>query len=133
MKIVVHNGNFHADEVFAVAIIFLFVGPSIEGYAVADPDSIGKSSKNCREVQVPYEEVEEYQETVPYTEEECESKDLAYNIENFVLNYNTCNEKKKECESGFMGIPYDCIEYCVDRTISCSLDLRHLDNEEQGS
>ena len=100
----------------------------------------GQTTKStCKDVQVPYEEQEEYAkteyytETVPYTDRECENKEIPYSIDNFVLNYNNCNEKKKDCKTGFMGIPYDCIEYCIDRSMSCSLDLRNLDNEASGT
>lgn len=94
----------------------------------------------CKNVEVPYESQEEYMkteyytETVPYTDTVCESKDLPYSVTGFVLEYNTCNQKKKECKStAILGIPYDCIEYCVDRSISCSLNLNNLDTEESGT
>src|SRR3989344_566432 len=41
--------------------------------------------KNCRDVQVPYEEQETYFESVPYTDKECESKVLVYNRGDFNL------------------------------------------------
>lgn len=34
--------------------------------------------RNCRQEQVPYEEQENYYETVPYTDQECENKQLVY-------------------------------------------------------
>lgn len=114
-------------------IAIIFTANNLDGTGDVIAGSSEDNTKNCRDVQVSYEKQVTDSKTVQYTEQECESKDLPYNIANFVLNSNICNENKKECKSGFMGIPYDCIEYCVDKTISCSLDLKNLDNEKQGS
>lgn len=92
-----------------------------------------ETQKSCREVQVPYQEIEEYQETVPYTDRECETKELAYSITNFVLNYDTCNKQEYICKSSILGICTDKVYYCVDQSISCSLTLKNLDSEESGT
>jgi len=93
--------------------------------------------QNCREVQVPYtvteeiEQIEYYNETVPYEDEKCETEDLPYKIDNFVKDSITCNEEKKECDSCWYGA-CRCITYCVDKSISSSLELFNLDSEESG-
>lgn len=97
------------------------------------------NQQNCREEQMPYKTEEEYLkteyyiETVPYIEEECETEELAYSIDNFVRSYNTCNEYEDICIKYFLGICTEKKTFCVDKSVSCSLNLRNLDNEEQGS
>ena len=90
-------------------------------------------TKSCKDVQVPYDYLEEYQETVPYTDRECESKNLAYSIDNFVVESNTCNKYEDDCHKWFLGLCTDKTTYCVDKSVSCSLLLRNLDTEERGS
>ncbi len=90
------------------------------------------NEQNCKDVQIPYDYLEEYQETIPYTDRECETKNLAYSIDNFVIDSNTCNKYEDECHKWFLGLCTDKTTYCVDKSISCSLLLRNLDNEERG-
>lgn len=117
--------------VVAFLIILLLNKPSSTGNIISDTNQ--NSQQSCREMQVPYDYIEEYQETVPYTDTECETKDLAYNIENFVMDYNTCNEYQDICNKYVLGFCTDKTTFCVDKSISCSLNLRNLDTEEQGS
>ncbi|MCK9568035.1 hypothetical protein M0R72_03715 [Candidatus Pacearchaeota archaeon] len=71
----------------------------------------GTSNKNsqetytetCKEVQVPYDYIEEYSETVPYTEEECESQELVYKKET-----GTCLQRKDNFFSEDEPAKYDC-------------------------
>lgn len=93
----------------------------------------------CSNVQVPYEEQEEYlkteyyTETIPYTDKECETKDLPYSVDNTAFDYNTCNQQEDLCIEYFLGICTEKKTYCIDRSASCSLDLRNLDGEESGT
>lgn len=119
--------------IVVLAIVFIVNSNNSLTGNVINTDSGLQAQKNCRDVQVPYDYLEEYQETVPYTDRECETKDLPYSITNFVETSNTCNEEKKDCKTGFLGVPYDCVSYCVDKSISCSLDLNNLDSEESGT
>lgn len=80
-----------------------------------------KTMKNCKMV------------SVPYTDTICEEKEIPFNIQNFVMDSQVCNDENKICEKSFLGFPYNCETYCADKTISCSLDLRNLDNEERGT
>jgi hypothetical protein len=115
--------------ILAIVAIVAFTNNSSTGNAISNLNS----EKVCKEVQVPYDYIEEYQETVPYTDTECETKNLAYNVENFVMDYNTCNEYQDICNKYILGICSDKTTFCVDKSVSCSLDLRNLDTEEQGS
>jgi hypothetical protein len=96
------------------------------------------SEPKCKDVQIPYESQEEYMKTeyytesVPYTDTECENKNIAYSIDNFRIVANNCNKEQDVCNKYFLGICSDKTTFCVDRTISCSLELRNLDSEERG-
>ena len=89
--------------------------------------------------QVSYEEQEEYMKTeyytesVPYTDQECENKDIAYSINNFAYDYNRCNQDREVCNDYFLGICVDSTTFCIDKSVSCNLDLRNLDNEKGGN
>ena len=91
---------------------------------------------NCREVETSYEEtvenVEYYTETVPYIDNVCNEEELAYKVENWVMDFNNCNEEKYICHDDRWWGCADEEYYCVDRSIACSLDLYNLDAEESG-
>jgi len=116
--------------IFLCLLAIFIVGCSQTGRTV---------SSNCRDVQVSYEEQEEYlkteyyTETVPYTDTVCESKEIPYSINNFIMNYETCNEYQDVCNKYILGICSDKTTFCVDKSVSCSLDLKNLDNEEGGA
>lgn len=114
-----------------IAILFLISG-CITGGVIdsSQQDIIGETQKTCKDIQVPYDYLEEYQETVPYTDRECEDKLLSYSITDFTFVSSVCNEDTKECKSGALGIPYDCIHYCIDRVVTCYLTLNNLDSEK---
>lgn len=114
--------------VVVVLVLILLNNKSPTGNVVNEGNQ-----QTCKDVQVPYDYLEEYQETVPYTDTECETKDIPYNIENFVMDSNTCNEYQDICNKYIIGICSDKTTFCVDKSVSCSLDLRNLDTEEQGS
>ena len=130
-----------ATGIIIVLLGIFFSNTSITGNVVGGSEEIKslsstKPTQTCKEVQVPYEKnietIEYYSETVPYIENVCNQEELPYKIENFVMNYNTCNEVKNDCESCWYGA-CNCVSYCVDKSISCSLDLTNLDNGDQGS
>ena len=110
--------------IVALGIFFLFIQPSLTGNVVNDG-----GAKNCREVQEPYDYLEEYQETVPYTDTVCDSKVLVYNRGSFDLVSSVCNQKVEECQNYVLGICTSKIIYCTDRTITCSLEINNLDDE----
>ncbi len=88
----------------------------------------------CSDVQVPYETQEEYQkteyytETVPYTDRVCESKNLVYSITDFSVD-GGCITYNERCIDYILGICSEKIKYCVNKEITCSLNLNNLDNE----
>jgi len=121
--------------IIAVVILAIILGifyfansSSITGNTV----KLGNPIKNCRNVQMPYQETETYTETVQYTDKECEQKNLAYNIQNTKFDYETCNQEEEVCINYILGICSSKKTFCVSKTIVCSLDLSNLDNEEGG-
>ncbi len=87
--------------------------------------------KICRDVQVPYDYLEQYSETVPYTDRVCESKNLPYSTDGFV------QMPKDECTATGCKDPilFGMIctnNFCTDRTVSCSSGVKNLDSEESG-
>jgi len=110
-----------------------------KSYSTDDNSDTNQNTKRCKEVQVPYESQEEYMkteyyyETVPYTDQECENKDIAYSINNFAYDYNRCNQDREVCNDYFLGICVDSTTFCIDKSVSCNLDLRNLDNEKGGN
>ncbi len=87
---------------------------------------------NCQ--QVPYEEQEEYMETeyytesVPYTDQECENKQLVYSITNFE-NTGNCIDYDERCKDYFLGLCTEKEQYCVQKKVTSSLNLKNLDSE----
>ncbi|MCK4551262.1 MAG: hypothetical protein KAT91_04865, partial [Candidatus Aenigmarchaeota archaeon] len=93
-------------------------------------------SSKCEEIQVPYETQEEYlkteyyTETVPYTDIECQTKNLVYSITNFVMTSSKCNKQEEVCHKSYPVL--GCVDktvYCVDRTVSCSITINNMDDE----
>src|SRR3989338_9701141 len=76
-----------------VILIFLInsSNKSTIGNGQSSKQAQQQPQKSCRDTQVPYDYLEEYQETVPYTDRECETKDLVYSATNDKWNYETCN------------------------------------------
>lgn len=135
--------------VIITLVIILIVGaiilvnqnkPSIHGNVVNSQQSnqntqnsqANSSEKLCSNIQVPYDYIEEYQETIPYTDRECETKNLIYSATNDKWNYAVCHQWSKKCDSSFLGIPTDCTDFCADKSLSYSVDINNLD-ENQGS
>ena len=77
--------------IFLVSILVL------SGCAQQQASSPNIPSRNCREVQVPYEAQEEYSEQEPYIDTSCEYKDYVYAIEN----------QKVSKEGGMLKLEYD--------------------------
>ena len=119
--------------VLAIVIIVIFAFSNSQISNTSNNNQNQETKKSCKDVQVPYDYLEEYQETVPYTDRECETKELAYSITNFVMGYNTCNKQEYICKDTFLGICTEKTYYCVDRSVSCSINLKNLDTEERGT
>ena len=90
------------------------------------------ATKSCKDIQVPYDYLEEYQETVPYSDRECESKNLVYSATNEKWDYSTCNQQSEVCYEKHWYGDSDCHTFCSDKSLSYSVDINNLD-EEQGS
>jgi len=116
-----------------IVVLFLVNQSNITGNVVVN------SGSNCRNVEVSYEEQEEYMkteyytETVPYTDRECEKQYLSYNIKDFGIAQQTCNNQEERCIDYVLGICVKKEVYCVSRTIACSLTLNNLDNTQGGT
>ena len=116
-----------------VIVIALFVYSWSQGITESSTEL---QKPNCRDVQVPYESQEEYvkteyyTETVPYTDQECEYKDLVHSITDFTFVSSVCNKQEEVCHKSYPVI--GCVDkttYCVDRTITCSVKLDNYDDE----
>ena len=111
-------------SIILLSILVIFVsynlGNTLTGNVINTPTNQNQqiqnqqTKKSCRDVQVPYDYLEEYQETVPYTDRECETKELAYSITNFVMSYNTCDKQEYICKNTFLGICTEKTYYCVE-------------------
>ncbi len=105
--------------------------------------NVVKTFQNCRDVQVSYEEEEEYlkteyyTETIPYTDNKCENKNLAYSVTNEHWITSSCLDFDKVCHKGhnnFWGT-YICDDeetFCAKRTLTYSGDINNLDSEKSG-
>ncbi len=62
-------------------VLIIVIGASLTGNVVRSGESNSGEDVVCKEVQVPYDYLEEYQETVPYTDRECENQKLSYKVE----------------------------------------------------
>lgn len=119
-------------------IIFIFSENSFDT-SNSTGQVISNLEPRCREVSIPYEEQEEYlkteyyMETVPYTDRECENKDLIYSATNDKLNYATCNNWDEVCyQKNFLGFCTNRTRFCSNKDLSYSVDINNLD-EEQGT
>lgn len=97
---------------FLILVINLIYGCTTTGNVVAP------QQPKCRDVNVPYEAQEEYMkteyytETVPYTDEECEDKQLIYKMEK-----GSCQDR----QSGLFGLG--------DKPAKYSCEITNLDSE----
>lgn len=99
-----------------------------------------EQTKNCRDVQVPYQDTETYSEQeaytkteyyterVPYTDKECESKELTYSITDFVSS-GSCVQQEERCIKYILGLCTQKETYCITKYVDVSLNLRNLDTE----
>ncbi|MEK6927099.1 MAG: hypothetical protein AABX11_01570 [Nanoarchaeota archaeon] len=131
--------NDWANTTYVFLVVGIIIGIiAIVAFVINIKGSSNSVANQCTDVQVPYEDQEEYMKTeyymesVPYTDQECETKNLAYSIENTNYDYSTCNRQEEKCIDYFLGICTSKKVYCVDRTVSCSLDLKNLDAEQGG-
>lgn len=99
--------------------------------AAAQPSYNQQPQKICRDIQVPYDYLEQYSETVPYTDRVCESKNLPYSTDGFVqMPKNECTATG--CKDPILFGMICTNNFCTDRTVSCSLGVKNLDSEESG-
>ena len=88
--------------------IFLILSVSLI-YGCSTPGNVVAPTKNCKDVQVPYEVQEEYikteyyTETVPYTDEECENEYLTYKLER-----GSCVQRVDRLLGEDKSAKYDC-------------------------
>ena len=100
--------------------------------------STNNTGTTCKNIQVPYDSQEEYlkteqyTESVPYTAQECIPKELPYSIENFHITESICNQDQDICNKYFLGFCTDKTTFCIDKTVSCSLDIKNVDSSERG-
>ena len=108
-----------------IVILAIVINPDITGNFV-------RAFQNCRDVQVPYEKQVTDSKTVQYTEQECESKNLIYSATNEKWDYSTCNKQSEVCYEKHWYGDSDCHTFCSDKSLSYSVNINNLD-EEQGS
>lgn len=118
--------------------VWQYVNPSVTGYAVAN----NQPEKNCREIEIPYEAQEEYlkteyyTETVPYTDTECETKELSFrSSDDNPLRDVTCIDSHEECKEShttiFGNVKCDRYETICDKyREGVSFDITNLDSEK---
>jgi len=95
-----------------------------------------KSNQECKEINTPYETIEEYNQTIPYTDQECENKKLSYKSSDDQLNRKVeCIEIHEQCKS--FRISQNGEETCNEYEIICdkyretaSFQITNLDNQE---
>src|SRR3989304_6659870 len=92
--------------IVAIIIGAIIIGGSVVYFATnsgsgitgeVTQDTIGNSGsqdKNCKEVETPYQEQEEYYETVPYNDNKCIYRDYDSKGGYLVQNYQTGEENK---------------------------------------
>jgi len=118
--------------VCVLLFVFIFiVVPNYNGQKSITGNTITSSGqqKICRDVQVPYDYEEEYIDTVPYSEEICESEELTYNLRDFKVSYNSCLKTEDRCLKYILGICSQKETYCTNKRIQCNLEITNLDDE----
>lgn len=120
--------------IFAVFVIRIGNGGGVTGNAVNTVNSAVPNEPKCRDVQVPYETQEAYEKTeyytesVPYTDNVCDTKKLIYSITNFDVT-GGCTDYDERCVDYILGICTEKVKYCIYKSITCSLNLNNLDDE----
>lgn len=118
------------NKILIVVAVVILVGGLLTGVLVI-PENFPKSS-SCQNV--PYEGQEEYlkteyySETVPYTEQVCENKELVYSLTDF-KNVGNCIQYQERCIDYLLGICTEKEKFCVKKEVSSSLNIKNLDNE----
>jgi len=103
------NGWIFAIIIGVIVLIAIFIFASNNSQTANNFGSSlnANTQKNCRDVQVPYQDTETYWDTESYTEKECHNENLQYAM------------LDKECDSeGFLGMDY---------RVTCN--LHNLDTE----
>lgn len=96
--------------VFVIVLLFLFAnrptGNTVNLGQENQEDNVQTQQQaqiSCKDVQVPYDYLEEYQETVPYTDRECENQNLVYKVER-----GSCTTRKSHIFSADDPAEYSC-------------------------
>lgn len=71
--------------------------------------------QNCQQVQVPYNDIEYYIVSEPYTDQVCQYQNLIYSVENWFIN-SVCSKRN------WLG-------FCIEETWTCSFDINNHDTE----
>lgn len=91
--------------IVALVLIFSYSRGSMSGNVVREDFQSGsqQAQQSCRDVQVPYDYLEEYQETVPYTDRVCEQQTLVYKKDT-----GSCQQRRDNFFSADEPAKYDC-------------------------
>jgi len=124
-----------------IVIILISSGKIMTGNVVAEGNNLENSQAkgNCREVQVPYEDIETYTESMPFTDEECENTPLKYLVEwengqTTCIN-EICDQHESVCvDKNFWG---NCVQFeercthnaCTKYSRECVVNVNNIDNE----
>jgi hypothetical protein len=96
--------------VIGIALITIIITNSTSGTGKVtynpqneNPEQQNSNQQTCKDVQIPYDYLEEYSETVPYTDKECEQQRLVYKRDE-----GTCLQRKDNFFSADEPAKYDC-------------------------
>lgn len=106
----------------------------------AQEETLSPVQKNCRDTQVPYDYIEEYKDTVPYTKQICETKNLIYKStasgnQDGLQRDVKCIDSHEECKASHKTIfgNEKCDRYetvCDKYRETTSFSITNLDTEK---
>src|SRR3989338_4809288 len=115
---------------FSIFLVIFLVSCQCISNNPQNPSSL--KTPDCHEEayqeQEEYMKTEYYMESVPYTDQECEAKELIYSITDF-SNIGDCIDFDERCLDYTLGFCVEKQEYCVKSRTSSSLNIRNLDTE----
>lgn len=131
-----HSKAFKAQNIVIVVLVlaillvgFLFFGGTIPSFASSSYNQPPPQRQTCRDVQVPYSETEYYTESVPYTDQECETKNLVFNLQKGNDCNDRCTKTVEVCLKYFLGICSSKETRCVAGQADYSITVTNLDDE----
>lgn len=95
-------------------IVLAIVVISVSNPSFTNNNSQNSSQNTCKDVQVPYTEEEGYYESEPYTDQECNTRELQSYTEQFIVNI-VCTDRN------FWGT-------CTRENVQCVYTLKNIDN-----